>query len=228
MEHNELDKNQEPYLQFMVWWRLWRRQMKQAIEKLDNINLPMTVMDAIVGRHAVRSYLSQSVSVETIHALLSAAVRAPTAMQEEAWAFAVVQNPDMLRMITDKAKQTGQDDIRNLHFQLCSGGVSQRVTPVIDVLHGARTLIVIYGKPVGRFVEADCWLAAENLMLAACAHGLGTCVVGMTVDALNDADIKKALSVPDEMMAVAPIIIGYADNKLQPTARKAPVIVSWN
>jgi nitroreductase len=200
--------------------------MNQAVEK-PNTSAPMSLADAITGRYAVRSYLPDAVSADIIDALLGAAVRAPTAIQEEAWAFAIVQNQDLLRMIGDKAKQTKQDDVRNLHFERCSGGVSQRVTPVIDALHGAGTLIVIYGKPLGRFVEADCWLAAENLMLTACAHGLGTCVIGMAVDALNDPDIKQALNVPEEMTAFAPIVIGYTDRKVQPTTRKAPVIMFW-
>lgn len=190
-------------------------------------DLKMDVMDAIYNRHAVRSYLPQAVDRPIIEELLKAATHAPTAMHEEPWAFLIVQNPDLLKLISDKAKATKQDDIRNLHFQAGSGGASHRVTPEIDVLHGAGTLIVIYGKPLGPFVEADCWLAAQNIMLAACAQGLGSCVVGMTVVALNEPNMKETLNVPAEMKAFAPIVIGYPHGDIWPAIRKKPLILGW-
>lgn len=51
----------------------------------------MSVMDAILHRRAVRDYRPQKIDQTVIHILLHAAVRAPTAMHEEAWAFAVVK-----------------------------------------------------------------------------------------------------------------------------------------
>jgi nitroreductase len=189
--------------------------------------LKMGAMDAIYNRHAVRSYLLQAVDRSIIEELLKAATHAPTAMHEEPWAFLVVQNPEMLQLISDKAKATKQDDIRNLHFQAGSGGASHRVTPEIDVLHGAGTLIVIYGRPLGPFVEADCWLAAQNIMLAACAQGLGSCVVGMTVAALNEPNMKETLNVPAEMTAFAPIVIGYSKGDIWPSERKEPLVLGW-
>jgi nitroreductase len=45
-------------------------------------------------------------------------------------------------------------------------------------------LIVIGARRRGPVVVADCWLAAENLMLAVCALGPGTCCIGSAVPAL--------------------------------------------
>jgi hypothetical protein len=44
---------------------------------------------------------------------------------------------------------------------------------------------------------ADCWLAPENLMLAACAKGLGACVIGLAVSALSTPEWKAELKIPD-------------------------------
>jgi nitroreductase len=57
---------------------------------------------------------------------------------------------------------------------------------------------VICGKPIGPFVAADCWLAAENLMLAATAHGLATCPIGFALAALGDREVKAELGIPPE------------------------------
>lgn len=98
--------------------------------------------------------------------------------------------------------------------------------PSYHLFYNAGALIVIYGKPMGPFVAADCWLAAENLMLAACTAGLGDCVIGLAAPALNSPEWKKLLDVPAELTAYAPILLGYPAGT-PPPARKAPEIISW-
>ena len=60
------------------------------------------------------------------------------------------------------------------------------------------------GLLANRCVEADCWLAAENLMLAATAKGLGTCCIGFAVGILNTEEVKRELGIPEDGAAVAP------------------------
>ena len=67
----------------------------------------------------------------------------------------------------------------------------------------AGTLVVICRKPDGRYAEADCWLAAENFMLAACAKQLGTCCIGFAVPVLNVPDIKREVGIPQDAPAAA-------------------------
>lgn len=86
-------------------------------------------------------------------------------------------------------------------------------------------LIVICADKTGPFVAADCWLAAENLMLTACSMGLGTCVIGSAVAALNAPDMKTELGIPEEVTAVCPIIVGVPAGEAAPTSRKAPRIL---
>ena len=99
--------------------------------------------------------------------------------------------------------------------------------PAFNIFYNADTLIVIYGKPMGPFAEADCWLAAENLMLAACAAGLGSCVIGFAVPALNMPEWKRELGVPAEMTAYAPILLGYPAGSPPAATRKPPEVISW-
>jgi nitroreductase len=74
---------------------------------------------------------------------------------------------------------------------------------------------------------ADCWLAAENLLLAAYAQGLGTCVIGFAVSALNTPEWKAELKIPSEMTAIAPMIVGVPAGVTPPVPRKPPEIISW-
>jgi nitroreductase len=64
-------------------------------------------------------------------------------------------------------------------------------------------------------------------MLAACAEGLGTCVIGFAVEALNTPEWKTELKIPDGMTAIAPIIVGNPASEGPPTPRKPPEILFW-
>lgn len=176
----------------------------------------MSAMDAIYERRSVRSYLPRTVDRALIRNLLDAAVQAPTAVHEEPWAFAVIQDRDALKRLSDTALQTLQPEAVPQSFALPE-----------NVFYDAGTLIVIYGKPLGPLVAADCWLAAENLMLAARAMGLGTCVIGLAAAALNTPAWKKELKVPAGMTAYAPIIVGVPAGETPATGRREPEVLAW-
>ena len=99
--------------------------------------------------------------------------------------------------------------------------------PAFNIFYDAGTLIVICRTEGGHFADADCWLAAENLMLAAAAKGLGTCCIGFAVPVLNTAAVKRELGIPAEGAAVAAIVVGYARGAAPAVPRKAPHILAW-
>jgi nitroreductase len=187
----------------------------------------MSVMDAIYGRRSVRGYTAQPIERATILELLAAAVRAPTAIHEEPWAFAVIQDPALLKRLSDRAKPLFVEEAHRAHLDAAGHSLDAFASPDFNIFYNAGTLIVIYGKPMGPFVPADCWLAAENLMLAACAMGLGTCVIGSAVPVLNLSESKSDLGIPMELTAVAPIILGLPSGETPSTPRKEPHVLAW-
>jgi nitroreductase len=204
-----------------------------AFRKFKIITLPANdkqqkkdMFETILARRSVRAYAPDELDRNTVQALLEAAVRAPTAMHEEPWAFVVVQNKHVLKQVSDLAKPLF---IERLHRSHPTGGhtLDTFSNPDFNIFHDANTLIVICAKPTGPFVEADCWLAAENLMLAACAIGLGSCVIGSSVTALNIPEMKAKLGIPAEFNAVAPIIVGVPSGETPATLRKKPLILAW-
>jgi nitroreductase len=70
----------------------------------------------------------------------------------------------------------------------------------------------------------DCSLAAENLMLAARAFGLGTCWIGFAQAWLATSEGKAALKLPGGYVPVAPIIVGHPKSAPPPVPRKKPEI----
>jgi nitroreductase len=195
---------------------------------------PLSALDAIFMRRSVRTYSAQPLDEATIRGLLDAAVQAPTAMHTEPWAFVIVQDQATLKRISDRAKGSwieAAGHYRDLHVgvdaPLASVFATRFASPDFCVFYDASTLIAIGARPLGPFVAADCWLAAENLMLAACALGLGACCVGAAVPALNSPDTKAELGIPTGVEIVAPIIVGVSREEPRDAFRKTPMIVSW-
>lgn len=189
--------------------------------------IAMSALEAIYQRRSIRHYSSEVIKKETIEALLDAAVHAPTAMHEEPWAFAVIQDKALLKRLSNVTKVLVREEARTQDPAQAKHMLEIVNQPDFNVFYNAGTLIVIYGKFSGAFVTADCWLAAENLMLAAYAMGLGSCVIGFAVPGLNTEESKRELGIPAEYTAYAPIIIGVPSGETPAVARKKPSVVVW-
>ena len=187
----------------------------------------VSILEAIYQRCSVRCYLPERLDEVTIRTLLAAAVRAPTAVHTEPWAFAILQDRSALKRLSDRAKPLFLEEVHRAHLDRGGHALDIFASPDFNIFYDAGTLIIIYGKPMGPFVVADCWLAAENLMLAAFSMGLGTCVIGSAVPALNTREIKAELEIPAEFTAIAPIIVGVPGGETPRTSRKEPEILIW-
>ena len=188
-------------------------------------------MDVIHQRRSVRAYAEKQPGESLVRELLDAAVHAPTAMHLEPWAFAVIQDKAVLKRYSERAKS-----ILRAPGGAVGWGSAGRAShdhpamlddPAFNIFYDAGTLIVICRRQGGPFADADCWLAAENLMLAAAAKGLGSCCIGFAASVLNTAEVKRELHIPAEGAAVAPIILGYARGSVPEVPRKAPEILAW-
>jgi nitroreductase len=186
----------------------------------------MTVFETILARRSVRRYKSRKVDKTTINILLEAAVRAPTALNIEPWAFVIIQNTTLLQCLSDQAKPLFVEEFQDQGLEQAGQSLDIFKYPDFNIFYDASTLILICGKTTAPTYEADCWLAAENLMLVACAMGLGTCVIGSALPALNTTETKSKLNIPEKFSVVAPIVVGYPDDEIIHTLRKNPVILA--
>lgn len=196
----------------------------QALAEQDALHV-------IYARRAVRAYREQQPSAAALRELLDAAVQAPTAMHLEPWGFVVIQDRSRLKRYSDRAKAILLDPTRVVGWGSTASPHREHLglldDPGFNIFYDAGTLIVVCRRTAGAFADADCWLAAENLMLAATAKGLATCCIGFAVGVLNAADVKRELAIPEQGAAVAPIIVGYAREAAAPVPRSAPQILSW-
>jgi len=167
----------------------------------------MDLNNAIAGRRSVRDYTSQGVGEDVIQNLIDSAVHAPSAVNQQPWTFTVVRDQNVLERISKDAKS-------HMLATMPVGGHSNHFAsrlgdPNFHIFYHAPILILISASAQGPWIVEDCALAAENLMLAAYAIGLGSCWIGFAQSFLNTSAGKNMLGLPDDWVPIAPIIVGH-------------------
>jgi len=184
----------------------------------------MDIHEAINGRRAVRSFTAEPVERETIARLIDAAVRAPNAINQQPWTFTVVRDAALLDRISDAARR----------HMLASGGEGELPPrlrdelsdPHFQIFYHAPVLVLISAVERGPWIVEDCALAAENLMLAAYAEGLGTCWIGFAQAYLQTPQGKATVGLAEATVPVAPIIVGHPAGWM-PAVPRRPAQVHW-
>lgn len=184
----------------------------------------MDILDAIRRRRAVREYKIDAVPKTVLRALIEAATWAPSAMNAQPWRFIVITDRALLDRISENGKRWWLD-----HQPGLSGDAAHLRSvlddPSLDIFHHAPALIAIATPELTKWNREGCALAAQNIMLAALAHGLGSCWIGLAEGFLNSPGGRELLKLPPAEHVVAPIIIGYPRQMPEPIARQAPHIV---
>ncbi len=182
----------------------------------------MELKKAIYGRRSVREFTAEPVDDAAIGNLIDAAIQAPSAVNEQPWSFTVVRDNALLGGISRCAKahvlKNPPAGVSSHHLQELASN------PDFDIFYGAPLLIVISSISTSQWAVVNCALAAENLMLAAYAKGLGTCWIGFAQAWLETKEGKAALGLPAIHLPVAPIIVGHPQSPPPPVPRKEPTI----
>ena len=154
--------------------------------------------------------------------LIRAAIHAPSAVNEQPWAFTVVRDQRVLDQISDASKThmlaTMPASPHADHFRTHLQG------PDFQIFYHAPVLILISAAANGPWIVEDCALAAENLMLTAYAARLGSCWIGFAQSFLNTPDGKKMLGLPEPWVPIAPIIVGHPKSVPPLIVRKDPTV----
>lgn len=181
----------------------------------------MELLEAINGRRSVREYTEAPVDDAVLHELIGAAIQAPSAINQQPWSFIVVKDPARLTRISDQAKS---------YLLRASLGAPAHPfremlnDPQFHIFYHAPVVVVIAAAEATDWAVEDCALAAENLMLAAYAKGLGTCWIGFAQHWLATSDGKAALGVPANYAPIAPIAVGHPRRQPPPVPRKDPEV----
>ena len=188
----------------------------------------MNFPDVLKKRRAVREYTQAAIERPEIEALINAAIEAPSAMNLQPWAFAVVLGQERIDSYAKCALDSLLANLSQLPDLDMRHRLEQRMRedPNFSLFYHAPALGLVLAKSSEAQAVQDCCLAAENLMLAARDRGLGTCWIGFARPWLNLPETKAELGLPQQYQVVAPIVLGHPVAWPESHGRK-PAEIYW-
>jgi nitroreductase len=137
----------------------------------------MESWQVIEQRRSVRSYRSAPIDRGLIERLIKTAVMAPSAMNAQPWAFAVVTGAERIEALGRRARA-----FLTAHIE--DHGLPENIRTLLAdlqfrIFYGAPALIIVLATSQQRQAREDACLAAQTLMLDARECQLGTCWIGL-------------------------------------------------
>ena len=200
----------------------------------------------IASRRSCRKYLSKPVDVSLLKDLIKLGKLAPSGSNCQNWTFTVlssrqevVQCAKMVGAIYEKInimaekrflrtllKLVGKPELDNYYvnyYPKVKNAINEMRINGRDLLfHGATAAIIVGSQGESSFPKEDALLATQNILLAAHAMGLGTCLIGFAVKAFErDETVQVRLGIPEKEKLHAVIGLGYPNEKYRTiTGRK--------
>jgi nitroreductase/NAD-dependent dihydropyrimidine dehydrogenase PreA subunit len=204
----------------------------------------------MASRRSCRSFLDKPVAPSLLEDLVKIGCTAPSATNCQLWTFSVLPTRDAvmvlgksirnfyvalnstaekhwLRMFMKLVGKPELDRYYRQYYEFVKEGMAEFDRTGIDRLfHGAPAAIVVGSKPGASLPKEDAMLASQNMLLGAHSMGLGSCLIGMAVEAMkNERKIQEVVGIPNEEAVYAVIALGYPDEAYKRQAgRKKPVI----
>jgi nitroreductase len=167
----------------------------------------MEAMEAIFTRRSIRHYTPEPVSDDMLELILRAGMAAPSAKNEQPWHFIIIRERSIL------------DAIPQFHAYA-------------EMLREAGLAVVVCGDlrletSKDRWSQ-DCSAAIQNMLLAAHALGLGAVWVALYPDKDREEKTRALLRLPDHVIPLAIIPLGYPGEKKQRADRFNPQRIHEN
>lgn len=176
---------------------------------IEIVTVADMVKENIMTRKSVRKFLDEPVPNDVLESVLKAGMAAPSAMNRQPWAIGVIDDKSILEKMSEKLPY--------------------------GRLETAPVAIVICGdlnkSPEGEaqdFWVVDCSMMAENILLAAHAHGLGAVFTGAWPTKERGEIVKEFLSIPDNYVVLGVIPMGYPAENPEPKDKWNPDAVHYN
>ena len=169
----------------------------------------MKFLDLARSRQSVRRYLDRPVDRAVIDRCLEAARLAPSACNSQPWSFLVVDDPAVVRAVSDAAFS----GIYRMNRWAATAPV------LIVVITGKSKYYTTLGGQVRdtRYNLIDVGIAGEHIALQAAEEGLGTCWMGW----FNEKAVKRLLGLPRRTKTDIIISLGYpADERVREKQRE--------
>ena len=195
------------------------------------------ILKNIATRRSVRKFRRQAVPREIVEEIVEAGRLAPSALNMQPWKFIVVQDAELIAELSGIA--AGR--IRKLYRLVpllrpfSKALKDQRVVNAMKKTAESNEDTVFYRAPFIIFIandtncassEADCYIAGENMALAAHSLGIGSCFIGRA-KAIPVKTLREKLDLPGHYNVNVCMAFGYPEELTKiPPAKKADT-VKW-
>ena len=178
------------------------------------------VMRSIETLRSVRSFKPDSIPKETLDRILRAASMAASGSNTQPWEFVVVQDRDVKARLKEPMLKRWLERIGG------GTGMSQRMKETYDettemLRNSEKVPALVYCclelNRIGRGEEvryASIYPAVQNLMLAAHAFGLGTCLtIHGSTPTRGEPEVKKILGIPENIKIACLVYMGHPSHR---------------
>ena len=171
-------------------------------------------LNAMMDRRSIRRYKAEQVPDELLEQILLAASYSPNAGNRQTTQMVVCQDGALNERLGRINKAAFHGRISdNTHF------ISQDQPSIADdpsitsAFYGAPTVVTLFGLKQFLYTEADCWIMASSIALAASALGIGSCVLGRAEDTFASPlgqQVQRDWGISEDYEAKTHITLGYA------------------
>jgi nitroreductase len=181
-----------------------------------------TFFDVVGRQRACRRFADEPVPDALVARILKAATMAPSAENRQPWVFVVVRDP-ATRAEIGRLNRVAWESGGRTHSQgRLSPGLFAEVDQGAMGGIGEAPVLVVVGADTERCLQAtigsSLFPAVQNLLLAATALGLGSALT--TLGTLLADDLRSLVSLPDTVLPVAIVPLGWPATPLSPPRRE--------
>lgn len=163
----------------------------------------MDALEAIKSRRSVRKYLEKSIPVDILEDIVDCGRLAPSGHNQQTWVFVVVTDNQTRERIAG-------------------------ITKYGKFIKEAGACIAVFCKKDSATPLEDACAATENMIIAAQAHGLGTCWVNSHRKEHSE-QLKILLKCPEDMELMVLLAVGYPEAQPEPKQKKKlGEVLKWN
>ena len=188
------------------------------------------IIENIVTRRSIRSYLDKPIAPETLTEILRAASYSPSAMGMQTRRLTAIHGKENIKKVNDAIREALRSiPITEKTNPYIISLIEKAQSPESEFLYGAPAYVIITDEESNLSAMADSALAAGCLMLAAHAYGVGSCWLNQVPGMTQLPPIKallRELGLPEEHRAYSSVVLGYAAGEIPlAEARKDRVMI---